>query len=282
MFVAAFLKTAFYLGSVLLLGAGLFRYRIGPELAPTMARTLKLGVWVGTIFLVAASLGDLTWSVTRLLGRWDTAFIGEYALYTTHGCATLIRLGLVAVLLFVSLKPFRFSRWLLIPLGLALLATFSVLSHAAAMHGAPALLADLAHFTAATLWGGAILYTALSPAWQREPAEAALLTVMARVSSLGLGCVALLAATGVYASLLHLARPAELTGTPYGLALVLKLALVGTILLLAALNRWWLLPALRDRYQAWRLGRALKLEALLLLGVFAATGLLTTRPLPHS
>lgn len=280
--MAALLKTALYLGAVLLLGAPLFRYHVGPELTPPLARTLKLGVLVGAPLLVAASLGDLAWSVTRLLGRWDVAFIGEYALYTTHGRATLIRLGLVAVLLFVSLKPFRFSRWLLIPLGLALLSTFSVLSHAAAMHGAPALLADLAHFTAATLWGGAILYTALSSAWQREPAEAALLTVMARVSSLGLWCVGLLGATGVYASLLHLARPAELTGTLYGLALSLKLALVGTILLLAALNRWWLLPALRTQGETQRLGRALKLEALLLLGVFAATGLLTTRPPPHS
>jgi putative copper export protein len=246
-----------------------------------MARTLKLGVWVGSILLVVASLGDLAWSVTQLLGRWDAAFIGEYALYTTHGRATLIRFGLVLVLLTLSLRPLRFGRWLLLPFGLTLLATFSALSHAAAMHGAPALLADLAHLTAATLWGGAILYTALSPAWQREPAEAALLTVMARVSHLGLGCVALLAATGVYASLLHLSRPAELTGTPYGLALILKLALVGTILLLAALNRWWLLPALRTRGEAQRLGRALKLEAGLLLTVFAATGLLTTRPLPH-
>lgn len=230
---------------------------------------------------MAASLGDLTWSVTRLLGRWDAAFIGEYALYTTHGRATLIRLGLVLVLLALSLRPLRFGRWLLLPFGLALLGTFSALSHAAAMHGAPALLADLAHLTAATLWGGAILYTALSPAWRREPAEAALLTVMARVSHLGLWCVVLLATTGVYASLLHLSRPAELIGTPYGLALTLKLALVGTILLLAALNRWWLLPTLRTRGEARRLGHALKLEVGLLLTVFAATGLLTTRPLPH-
>jgi putative copper export protein len=48
----------------------------------------------------------------------------------------------------------------------------------------------------------------------------------------------LLTATGIYASLLHLARPAELTGTPYGLALTLKLGLVGTVLLIAGLNCW--------------------------------------------
>lgn len=133
---------------------------------------------------------------------------------------------------------------------------------------------------AATLWGGAVFYSALLPAWGRGEASAELVRVLDRVSSLGLACTLLLTMTGVYASLLHLARPAELTGTPYGLALTLKLALVGTILLIAGLNRWWLLPALR-RGHSRGLGQALRLEALLLVGVFAATGLLTTRPLPH-
>lgn len=57
--------------------------------------------------------------------------------------------------------------------------------------------------------------------------------------------------------------------------------LVGVILAVAALNRWWLLPALTPRGQTQPLGRVLKLEAALLLTVFAATGLLTTQPLPH-
>lgn len=282
------------------MGAGVFRRYVGPELAPVMVRTLKLGAWVGAGVLAVASLGDLAWNVTRLLGRWDASFVGEYTLYTRHGRTTLIRLGLTGTLLAVSLKsvllkpaslkpaslkpvslrPVRFSRWLLAALGLGLLATFSFLSHAATMHGPPALLADLVHFTAATLWGGAVLYTALSPAWRHEPAHADLSRTMGRVSSLGLWCVVLLMATGVYASLLHLTRPAELTTTPYGLALVLKLALVGIILALAGFNRWWLLPALKQG-KTRRLGQMLRLEAILLLAVFAATGVLTTRPLPH-
>ena len=80
-------------------------------------------------------------------------------------------------------------------------------------------------------------------------------------------------------------EPARQLGLPRQLAaelcLELKLALVGTILAVAALNRWWLLPALK-RGETRRLGRTMKLEALLLIAVFAATGLLTTRPLPHA
>lgn len=274
------LKTALYLGAVLLLGAGVFRY-LGPELAPTMARTLRRGVLLGGLLLIATSVGDVTWTVTQLLGRWDTAFVWEYTLYTRHGRLALVRIALVAALLILSLRPRAVRPWLFSLVSLSILATFSFLSHAAVMHGAPAALADVLHFTAATLWGGAVLYAALSPVWAHEPASVALMALMARVSSLGLGCVLLLTATGVYASLLHLSRPAELTTTPYGLALVFKLTLVGTILLLAALNRWWLLPALK-RGKTRRLGRMMKLEAFLLLTVFAATGLLTTRPLPHS
>ena len=274
------LKAALYLGAVLLLGAGVFRH-VGPKLAPAMARTLRRGTLVGTILLLGASLADVTWTVTQLLGRWDAAFVWEYTLYTRHGRLALVRIALVTTLLVLSLRPRAMRPWLFSLTSLGILVTLSFLSHAAVMHGAPAFLADVLHFTAATLWGGAVLYAALSPAWEHEPASAELMALMARVSSLGLGCVLLLAATGVYASLLHLSHSAKLTTTPYGLALMLKLALVGTVLAVAALNRWWLLPALK-RGKTRRLGQLLKLEAILLLTVFAATGILTTRPLPHT
>lgn len=280
--MSATLKTALYLGAVLLLGAGVFRHLVSPALAPGLRHTLRYGAWLGALLLVAASLGELAWNTVRLLGRPDAAFFLEYTRYTNHGRTTLIRLGLVGLTLAVTLRSGRRRRWLLLPLGLGLLTTFSALSHGAAMHGAPALFADLAHLSAAVLWGGAILYTALTPAWRDERAGTALVAAMSSVSKIGLGSVALLSATGVYTALLHLGRPDELVTTGYGQTLLLKLALVGVILAVAALNRWWLLPALTRRGQTQPLGGVMKLEATLLLTVFAATGLLTTQPLPHS
>ena len=269
---------------MLLLGAEVFRRYVGPEPALAMARTLRLGALLGALLLVTVSVADVTWTVTQLLGRFDPAFILEYLWSTNHGHATLLRLGLTVAVLVLSLKPASSTGWLAAPPGLGILGTFSFLSHAAAMHGRPALVVDLLHFTAATLWGGAVLYTALSPmfstVWRNEPADPALTKVMGRVSSVGLVSVLTLAATGIYASVLHLTRPAELTTTPYGLALILKLALVGITLAVAGFNRWWLLPALK-RGKVRRLGQMLRLEALLLIAVFAATGILTTRPLPH-
>lgn len=285
---AAF-RTALYLGAVLLLGAGVFRRFVGPELALQMRRTLRFGTIFGALLLIFSSIGDVIWRITALLGRFDGGFILEYTLATHHGRATLVRLGLVIVVLVSSLKRRQNLEWLsggLFALSaLGMLGTFSFLSHAATLHGPPALLADLMHFSAATLWGGAVFYVSLSPAWQHEPtdepADEVLVTTMKRVSSLGLFCVLLLAATGLYATLLHLGQPAQLVTTPYGLALTVKLALVGIILGIAALNRWWFLPALH-RGETRRLGQMLKLEAFILIVVFAATGLLTTRAPPHT
>ena len=280
--MAAALKTLAYLGVVLLVGAGVFRLFIGPELSKRMRRTLRAGTLVGGVLIVLVSLADVTWSVSRLIGRFDPALTTDYLLNTNHGRMALVRLALTPPLVALTLGalPARLHRALYLLTSLGVLTTFSYLSHAAVQHGAAALLGDLGHFAAAALWGGAVLYTALLPTWRYEPAHADLTRTMGRVSSLGLWCVVLLMATGVYAGLLHLSRPAELTTTPYGLALVLKLVLVGTILALAGFNRWWLLPALK-KGRTQRLGQMLRLEAALLITVFAATGILTTRPLPH-
>ena len=262
--MSAALKTAAYLGAVLLLGAGAFRLVIGPELAPAMRRSLRAG------------------AVFRLVGRFDPALTWDYLLATRHGRATLLRLALTPPLAALVLgRRRRLSASLFAATGLSVLVTFSYLSHAAVMHGAAALVADLGHFAAASLWGGAVLYTALSPAWgdpaQREP----LTKAVRRVSSTGLGSVLLLTATGVYAGVLHLDTPATLATTPYGRALSVKLVLVALVLALAGLNRWVLLPRLTERGATRVFAQVMELEALLLILVFAITGVLTTSPLPH-
>lgn len=281
----ALIKTLAYVGVVLLIGAGLWKYVIGRELlGPTMQRRLYRGVLLGAVFVVGASLADVAWSLIAILGRFDPGLTWAYLLSSNHGRATLVRLGLTLFLAVVTVsvrapRHLGLALWAVASLGV--LATFSFLSHGAALHGPPALLADLGHFVAATLWGGAVAYTAVSPAW-RDPGQLADLNrVVGRVSRVGLYGVLLLTATGLYACVLHLSSPTLLATSPYGQALSLKLGLVAVILLIAALNRWWLVPALRRGQAQARFGRVLKLEALLLTGAFAATGLLTTSPLPH-
>ncbi len=280
--MSAALKAALYLGTVLLLGAGVFRLVIGPELALAMRRSVRVGAVLGTIFIISVSLTDVGWTVFRLVARFDPALTWEYLLATRHGQATLLRLALTLPLALLVLgKHRRLSVPLFALTGLGVLVTFSYLSHAAVQHGAAALVSDLGHFTAAALWGGAVLYTALSPAWGDPAQREALTKAVGRVSSTGLTSVLLLTATGVYAGVLHLDAPAMLTTTPYGRLLSLKLVLVAVILGLAAFNRWVYLPALIERGATGGFAKVMRLEALLLLTVFAATGLLTTSPLPH-
>lgn len=113
--MSATLKTALYLGAVLLLGAGVFHHLVSPALAPGLRRTLRRGTWLGALLLVTASLGELAWNTVRLLGRPDAAFLLEYTLHTNHGRTTLVRLGVVSVLLAVTLRGGRRIRWLLLP-----------------------------------------------------------------------------------------------------------------------------------------------------------------------
>jgi copper resistance protein D len=278
----ALIKTLAYLGVVLLVGAGLFRYAMGPELLDKrMWGRLRLGALLGVALIVVASFGDVTWSIATILGRFDPATTWDYLLTSNHGRATLLRSGLALLLAVLTVSPRTYDPALLTVPGVGVLATFSYLSHGTAMHGSSALLTDLGHFIAATLWGGAVLYTALSPAWGEPERLPELNRVVARVSSIGLFSVLVLAATGVYASTMHLDAPALLATSAYGRVLSLKVALVVVILGIAALNRWWFVPALRRGHAQRRFGRILKVEALLLIGVLAATGLLTTSPLPH-
>lgn len=271
--MAALLKALEYAGVILLLGAGVFRFFIAPGVRE--GRLVRLSVGTGALVLAVSSLAGLLWRLYVVLGRFDPALSLEYLLSTNGGRLVLLRLGLVLVTLLALRLGWR-TVFTLAALGI--LYSFSASSHAAAMHGNPALVADLGHFLAAALWGGSVLYTALN--W--DNLGEGRLPSLERVSRVGLGSVILLALTGVYASTLHLASPDLLVSSPYGRVLSLKLAVVTLILALAALNRWHFLPRLRaSPHTHARFGRILQLEAFLLFAVFALTGLLTTSPLPH-
>lgn len=127
----ALLKASAYLGALLLLGAGLYRFALRPGAPERSLRALAL---LGAALLVLGSLGDLVWTLVRLTGRFDAGLTLEYAATTRHGRWVLARVALAGAL--VGLL--RVSRpW---PFGLAgagVLLSFSALSHGAVMHGPP-------------------------------------------------------------------------------------------------------------------------------------------------
>jgi copper transport protein len=282
----AALKALLLLGAVLLVGRGLFERWVGPELAVGPARAwLRLGAFAGAGLLAVGSFLDIGAVLARVSGGSNITLLPAYLTQTRHGMAVVIRLALIAWLVWLGRGRWTggvLDRAVFASSAIALLATFSVTSHAAGTGRAGPVAVDLIHFAAAAAWGGGLCYLAWLPIWRRPHGAAADVSeAVRRVSRLGLLSVAVLGVTGAAASVWHLWAPPALAVTPYGRALVGKLGVITAVLAVAAVNRWALVPAVMTRRALPRLGGMLKIESVLLVGVFALTGVLTTRPLPE-
>lgn len=291
--MTAAVKAGLLLGAVLFVGGGVAARFVAPRLvaeSPLFRRQVKAGTLLGLGLLAALSALDLVVTILNAIGRVDPGLYGQYLMNTRHGRATLVRYGLLAALGIMALgqtrtptKPGAFRPTLNVlfaALSLAFLATFSVTSHAASMGGRTPLLADLAHFAAACAWAGPLFYLALYSGW-RGAGKQLLHQALGNLSKVGLLSVGLLFASGFYSSLLHLQDPPAFVASPYGRVLGVKLFLVFVIVALAGVNRVWLLPRF-TLTSSNGLRTALRAELVILVTVFVATGILSTRPLPHS
>jgi putative copper export protein len=173
-----------------------------------------------------------------------------------------------------------------------LLGTFSAGSHAAGSQLWPwiGVIVDWLHILAVGFWAGglAALVLTLPSALQPLSGEArrlALLAALRRFSRLAVNCLAIVITTGIYSALNWLYTPGDLTGTPYGGALVLKLILVAALLVVGAAHYAALNPARFERFSS-MVNRVrdfvptLRLEALLVLLVVASVGYLSATPVP--
>ena len=194
----------------------------------------------------------------------------------------LARLGLAVLVAATIAAAARSGRawpwWAATGAGASLLTTLTGLSHAAATGRPLPLLADWAHAAAAAVWMGGLLGFAVAlssgPLRGMAPDGRAKLRERSvrRFSAVATAAVAVLACTGLYAAVLHVPSPQAMVATPYGLALATKLALLALLLIVGAANL-----LLRGRGP---FGRLLVVELLLALGLFAATGFLTSLPPP--
>ena len=283
----ALVKSLLLLGAVLLVGGGVTVAVVAPELAAVggaLRRRVLWGAAVGAGLLLLGSAFDIVLTLRAALGQFPPfSLLPSYLSSTRHGHATLYRFVLVALVFSLTLALNRrapTSELMAVYFGLSLflLGTFSYTSHAAATGGTPPLVADLAHFVAATVWAGPLFYLALSD-W-RDPYQEGLQAAFRRVSTVGLGSVLTLFASGFYATLVHLQDPVGFATSPYGFVLYAKVFLVLVIVALAAFNRFRLLPAFLNEGSL-RLKRTVRAEGVLLVAVFLATGVLTTSALPH-
>ncbi len=277
-----------FIGLVLLIGSGLYARFLEPRAAES--RTFKRLQWLGGFVLVAGSLLDVGFTAVRALGEISPYLYGAYLTRTWNGQWVLLRIVLTAGVLWLALKPKAelelipkvntalTDRVLFLLLSGLVMLTISMTSHVGARGEPLPIIGDWLHLAGMLAWTGAVFYTALYRF--QTPREG--VNVLERVSSIGVGAVALLSLTGIYAGLVRLWAPELLSVTQYGQTLVLKIALVAVTLVLAGFNRWLWMPLLRripSRFP--RFQRVLWLEAVLLTTVLGATGALGTTAPPE-
>jgi putative copper export protein/mono/diheme cytochrome c family protein/peroxiredoxin len=216
--------------------------------------TLVMTVLAGVLDLwrqVSVATGASLWKV-------DVGGFGAVLAHTRYGWVWLGReaclLLLAAWYVIQSRGPGQGSR-LGSDVAAGALATVALLlgtaaSHAASAQGWPvvAMTVDAAHLLATGVWSGRLLPLALSLGHLRglPPRLAARVAAVGaqRFSRLAFLSVSALVATGVYNAWIQVGTIPGLVGTPYGRWLLLKIGLLLVVLVLAASNRYGLIPRL--------------------------------------
>jgi copper transport protein len=237
--------------------------------------------WVLLYVLAVAGAGELSAYAMRASGEpLSNDLFREALLDTRVGVVWLARLGFGLLTTVAITAAVRLGRawlwWVAAGMGSMLLMTLTQLSHAAAEGRFLPFLADWVHAMAAAIWMGGLLgfaivlfsgtLDALAPDRQATLRERS----VRRFSKVATTAVMVLASTGLYAILLHVPSPQALVATPYGHALLVKLGLLMCVLAIGAAN--FLLRGRRP------FGRLVVAELLLALGLFIATGFLTSLP----
>ncbi len=184
------------------------------------------------------------------------------------GRAGMERLALVVVLadiFLITRDHERARRYAASGVTLALAATWPYAGHASTGSLVPlAFIADLAHVAAMTIWLGGLLLLVVGVLSVGDDAAAA---VVARFSDWALAAVALIVATGLFATWRNVRHWGAFTATRYGVLLLVKTAIVVVVIAIAVISR-----RLAAR-QVSRLRRSVAAEfavAVAILGVTAA------------
>lgn len=268
-----------FAGSLSLLGVLGFAAFIARDPPPRLMRQLRIVAQLSAalllisaplwLILVAENMSADTLAVTISSGVPKTVLLD-----TQFGHALGLRF--VLTLLLLPLVA-RLGRDRVLDRTTAIFVAVSVAAiawqgHAGAELGRAAVIhltADTTHLIAAGLWLGALLPLALLLRGVTEPHRQ--YQAAKRFSTLGVICVAALLPSGIVNTYYLVGSIPALFGTDYGQILLLKLALVLTMLAFAAINRWQLVPrlAIPDGGSTRRIARHAAIEAALGLGVVA-------------
>jgi copper transport protein len=223
--------------------------------------------------LLVSRAGERQAAATLMFTLSGVVISGIWLLQMTPGGATrFAQVTAAAVLLAVvgaaaTALSFAYPRLQAVATGasLALLAAPTLAGHAfrAASVRPLSVAADLVHVVAAAFWVGGLLQLAVVLSTGGDPGAAR------RFSRLALPAVALIALSGLARALVELTSVSQLWSTGYGRTLLVKTALLASLIVLAAFSRHWIGSAMR-------LLRTVSAELAVLTLVVGAVAVLTT------
>ncbi len=252
-------RLAQFASTLVLFGCGLFVLYAG-EAQAIGTQALRLAslrslIAIASAVGVAAALAGLAAESASITGAWTSVI--AVVTGTRFGLIIALRAGALALLLATSraLQTATSLAVLASVLGGIVVASFAWTGHGSVGEGRAAslhLAADSLHLLAAGVWLGALVFLSVHilRAWRTRTVEEArrLLERLTRFSAIGPGVVAILILTGLI-NAYDLIGPSHwmaLLETPYGLLLLVKVALFLLMLALAAVHRLQLVPRLRS------------------------------------
>ena len=237
-------------------------------------------MWLSFGLLVVAGSVELPVYAVRASGEaLSFGLLAEALLDTRVGLLWTARVGLALLVTTAATYAVRRRNpaywWVAAVVATLLPITLTLQSHAAAEGGLLQFAADWLHVTAASVWVGGLLgfpILLIGPlrAMPEETRTKLLGRTVRRFSKVATVAVMSLLITGLYAILLHVPGLSALVDTPYGRALMVKLGLLVPLLAAGGIN---LVGRGRGPFD-----RVVRFELILALGIFVATGFLTTLP----
>ena len=221
---------------------------------------LHASAWALALAL-ATALAGLGAQATLLTGSLSWSVVERLVFRTQAGQLTLVRIAVMVVLGMIVLvaraprAPSRrfAARLALIVLGGAALILLAGAGHAAATEPrwrAIHLVADALHLASTGVWLGGLPALALllaRPDRELRGEDPVLADATRRFSRVALVSVVVLVLTGAVNTWILVGDLPSLIGTPYGRWLMLKLALLGGVLSVAAVNLLRVAPAMAQR-----------------------------------
>ncbi len=230
-----------YVGLLLLVGSVLVLALLWPQRLSRIGPTRV--IWIGAGLVALGTILELALQVPYVAGGGLGNVTGEEVrevLASQYGAAHLIRLGALAAALvlvrpIVQGKGWGADRVLLAVLGTIAVATWSVSGHPSASP-LPTLtvVSDMIHIASMSVWlGGLVMLVVFLLPRANATELGAIVPVWSRWATYA---VAVLVITGTAQALIEVNPLSTLFSTAYGWVIVAKVALVGLVLLVAAVS----------------------------------------------